>query len=86
MGFFKALFSAKKLNADPEQQALAQMFIDAAEGKIKPHDVHSHLIKTRRPASDVRAPINHALSMVKVFRPDLYPAASAVGKDIYVNF
>jgi hypothetical protein len=86
MGFFKALLIAKKLNADPEQQALAQMFIDAAEGKVRPRDVHSHLVKTGRPASDVRARINHALSMVKIFRPDLYPAASAVGKDIYVNF
>jgi hypothetical protein len=86
MGFFSALFGIKKLNADPEQQALAQMFIDAAEGKIGTSDIHRHLIKTRRPASDVRSRINHALSTVKVFRPDLYPAASAVGKDIYVNF
>ena len=83
MGFFSALFGVKKLNADPEQQALAQMFIDAAEGKIGTSDIHRHLIKT---ASDVRSRINHALSMVKVFRPDLYPAASAVGKQIYVNF
>jgi hypothetical protein len=33
MGFFGSLFGIKKMNADPDQQVFARLFIAAAESK-----------------------------------------------------
>lgn len=84
MGFFRALFGTKKWNADPNQQALAQLFIDVAESKKHSNDIIRFFKQHHewRP-SEMGNRVVHALSMVKVFRPDLYPRAKQIGEMIY---
>jgi hypothetical protein len=73
MGLFGSLFGVSKMNADPDQQHLARMFIEAAEsGDMRKHvELTNWLIKQPWNASETRNRISHALSIVKIsrFRP-----------------
>ena len=83
MGFWGMLFNTSKLNSDPNQQELANLLIDAASGKKKDYDVMNFLVKQPWSLSEGGNRIVHALSMVKVRRPDLYPEAKRIGQIFY---
>jgi len=85
MGFFQKFFQTKRMNADPEQQALAELLIDHAEGPLVKIVVMNWLEEKGWPNSEAGDRLIHALSMVKIARPDVYIAAKAAAHDIYVN-
>jgi hypothetical protein len=82
MGWFRYTFSINKWNADPDQQALARLFIDYAERRKSPQDVFAFLEKQigKWPRKELEDRITHALSMVRVYRVDLYPIAKELGQ------
>lgn len=84
MGFLKFAFGVGKYNADPAQQKLAQMIIDAVEGTERPAKILDYVLSQGWSRSDQGNRLTHALSMVKVFRADLYPEAKKMCHDIYV--
>jgi hypothetical protein len=57
MGFLSSLFGISKMNADPDQQRLARMLIEAAEDSSKHVDLVNWII--RQPWRDPRR--GHAL-------------------------
>jgi hypothetical protein len=80
VGFFRYAFSIQKLNREPEQHELAQLFIDYADGR-KPWEAIFEFLEPRQWPRDVRElRITHALSLVKVHRRDVYPQASELGR------
>jgi hypothetical protein len=84
-GLFKRVFGVRKMNADPNQQALAQMLIEVVEGEKNPGDVSIFLAKKGWPRAEAGDRLVHALSMIKIFRPDLYPSARFVSKEIFIS-
>ena len=84
MGFLSYLFGTTKLNADPVQQELAGTIIEVAEGRQHAMDIVRFLKEQGWSRSDQGNRLTHALSMVKVSRGDLYPAAKEIGRQIYV--
>jgi hypothetical protein len=87
MGLFRYTFSIKKWNADPDQQALAQLFIDYAEHRKSREDVFGFLEKQigTWPREECEDRITHALSMVRVYRVDLYPIGKELGQLIIAD-
>jgi hypothetical protein len=83
MGFFSSLFQTSKLNSDPDQQALAQLFIDVAESRKHSNDILNFFRTKTYTPSEAGNRVVHALSMVKVFRADLYPKAKKIGEMVY---
>jgi hypothetical protein len=78
--FFRYVFSIPKLNREPEQHELAQLFIDYAEGR-KHWQALFDFLEPRQWSRDVwDLRITHALSLVKVHRRDVYPQACEVGQ------
>jgi hypothetical protein len=59
MGFLKSLFSIGKMNTDPDQQALAKMFIDIAEGRLNIRDAEIFLQQKKWSRSDIRTRVPH---------------------------
>ncbi|HMG78011.1 MAG TPA: hypothetical protein VK591_04960 [Xanthobacteraceae bacterium] len=83
--FFRYLFSIPKLNCEPEQHELAQLFIDYADSR-KPWQAIFEFLEAREWPRDVRElRITHALSLVKVHRRDVYPEASWLGRLIIMG-
>jgi hypothetical protein len=82
MGFLRSLFSVKKMNADPDQQRLARLFIDAAEnGEIV--NLTNFIIEQPWSPSDTRNRISHALSIVKISSiPATYERAKKIGWEL----
>ncbi len=84
MGFFGSLFGISKMNADPDQQKLARLLIEASEDGRKHSDLVRFLIAQPWSPSDTRNRITHALSIVKVSSvPDTYAKAKSIGMDLY---
>lgn len=83
MGFLSSLFGTNKLNADPDQQALSQLFIDVAERRKHANDILGFLMNKQWSRSEKGNRIIHAISMVKVFRADLYPRVKEIGETMY---
>jgi hypothetical protein len=84
MGFFSYLFNINKQNADPIQQKLAEMIIAAVERRANPGDILTFLLSNGWSNSEQGNRLTHALSMVRVFRADLYPRAQEMVRQIYV--
>jgi hypothetical protein len=84
MGFLSHLFGSSRLNADPVQQKLAGIIIEVAEGRQHPTDIVLFLQEQGWSRSDQGNRLTHALSMVKVFRADLYPDAKEIGRQSYI--
>lgn len=81
MGFLKALFGVKQMNADPDQQHFARLFIQAAEGQISTSELTNWLISRPWSPSDTRTRITHALSIVKIASvPETYNKAKEFGR------
>ena len=83
MGFFGSLFGVSKMNADPEQQQFARLFIEAAESgsTVK---ITNWIIKQPWSASETRTRITHALSIVKISSvPATYQRAKEIGMDFH---
>ncbi len=79
MGFFASLFNAPKMNADPEQQEFARLFISAVE-QGKEVDLINWLVKRHWRASETRTRIAHAISIVKIASvPETYRRAKEIG-------
>lgn len=78
MGFLSSLFGVSKMNADPDQQLFARMFIEAAESGSMTK-LTNWLIKQPWNAAETRNRIVHALSIVKV---SSVPATFARAKEI----
>lgn len=86
MGFLSSLFGMKKMNADPDQQLFARMFIDAAEdhGVSKQIELTNWLIQQPWSPSETRNRIAHALSIVKVASvPATYTRAKEIGRTLH---
>ena len=86
MGFFGSLFQAiftpiGKLNADPVQQQLAQLLIQAAEGPLGGVVIRSFVLKQNWEPFEEQRRIAHAVSMVRVWRPDLYAEVNKIAKE-----
>ena len=86
MSFFGMLFNINKYNGDPFQQEISQGLIDMVEGKSTAQELRSWMSMQGWPPSEARNRLTHALSMVKVFRADLYPEAKRQGMQIYMSF
>src|ERR1700719_2688625 len=86
MGLFGMLFGVNKMNADPDQQELAKLFIECVGRPLGGIEIRSWLAKKHWSNSEASNRVTHALSMVKVWRSDLYPAAKRIGYDVYMNF
>ena len=84
MGFLSYLFNISKRNADPIQQKLAEMIIAAVERRTNPSDILTFLLSHGWSSSEQGNRLTHALSMVRVFRADLYPRAQEMVRQIYV--
>jgi len=83
MGFFGSLFSVRKMNADPDQQLFARMFIEAAESNnvTRQTELTNWLIRQPWSPSETRTRITHALSIVKVSSvPTTYARAKEFGQ------
>jgi len=85
MRFLHYLFSMNELNADPDQQELAQLFIGYAENRKPWEDIFTFLEKHPWPRAERENRIVHALSTVKVYRVDLYPIAKELGQLIIIG-
>src|SRR5215472_9340801 len=85
MRFLHYLFSMNELNADPDQQELAQLFIGYAENRKPWEDIFTFLEKHPWPRAERENRIVHALSTVKVYRVDLYPIAKDLGQLIIIG-
>lgn len=74
-GLFSALFRTKKLNADPNQQALAQALLDSVEnnGGHATREVFNILTENGWSRSEASTRLAHATSMTRVWRADLHP-------------
>lgn len=86
MGFFSSLFQTGKLNADPEQQALANALIDSVVNRrgLASKEIFEILSRNRWSRSEQGNRLTHACSMTKVWRPDLYPQVAKLSKDLYM--
>jgi hypothetical protein len=84
MGFLSYLFNISKRNADPIQQKLAEMIIAAVDRRTNPGDILTFLLSHGWSSSEQGNRLTHALSMVRVFRADLYPRAQEMIRQIYV--
>jgi hypothetical protein len=82
IGFFRYAFSIPKLNREPEQHELAQLFIECAEGRKSWEAIFDFLVPREWPRDERELRITHALSLVKVQRRDLYAIASEHGRAI----
>ena len=79
MGLFGSLFGITKMNADPEQQLFARMFIEAAEteNSVK---LTNWLVRRPWSSKETRTRIAHALSIVKISSvPSTYNSAKEIG-------
>lgn len=87
MGFLKNLFQVGKLNADPEQQALAKALVESVEnnGGSLTREVFEILTRNDWSRSEQGNRLTHACSMTKVWRPDLYPRISKIAKGLYLS-
>ena len=85
MGFLQSLFGNKNMNADPDQQALTQLFIDAVQDESRIGEIVDFLVDHGWSRTDAGNRVVHALSVVKISRPDLYPRAKTIGEAIYVS-
>jgi hypothetical protein len=86
MGIFSALFGTSKMNADPAQQHLARMFIEAAGSNDlkKEIEITNWLIKQPWSAAETRNRIAHAISITKVASvPATYARAKEIGQRIH---
>jgi hypothetical protein len=79
MGFWGTLFNTGKLNADPSQRSLAQLLIDGAEGVgFGGMMIENYIDEQGWSRTEAENRLIHALSMVKVWRPDLYAEAKKI--------
>lgn len=87
MGFFSSLFQTSKLNADPEQQALAKALVDSVENNkgFATREVFEILTRNGWSRSEQGNRLTHACSMTKVWRADLYPQVSQLTKQLYLS-
>jgi len=87
MGFLSMLFRTGKLNADPEQQALAAAMIDSVENNrgFATRVIFEILVRNNWSPSEQRNRIAHAASMVKVYRADLYPKVKEMARHLYAT-
>jgi hypothetical protein len=82
IGFFRYVSSIPKLNREPEQQELARLFIDCAEGRKSWEAIFEFAVPREWSRDERELRITHALSLVKVQRRDLYAIASEHGRAI----
>src|SRR5262245_27293938 len=82
IGFFRYAFSIPELNREPEQHELARLFIDCTEGRRSWEAIFDFLVPREWSRDERELRITHALSLVKVQRPDLYAEASEYGRAI----
>ena len=86
MGILSALFGVSKMNADPAQQHLARMFIEAAESGVlkKEIEITNWLIKQPWSAAEARSRITHAISIAKIASvPETYARVKEIGLRIH---
>jgi len=86
MGIFGALFGLSKMNAEPAQQRLAHMFIEAAEsGDFKKEiEITNWLIEQPWSAKETRNRIAHAISIAKIASvPASYARVKEIGLRIH---
>src|ERR1700722_999946 len=70
-GFLKFLFRSRNLDADPAQQQLAQLIVEAVKGPRDFNDVLGFLASLGGSRSDQVERLVHAALIVRVWRPDL---------------
>jgi hypothetical protein len=81
MRFFRSLFRAGKLNADPVQQQLAQLMIEGAEGPMGSANIRGFVLDQNWTPSEEEDRIYHAVTMAGMKRPDLYHTLKRMGKE-----
>jgi hypothetical protein len=84
----RALFSARKMNADPDQQQFARLLIAATEGAKGRVELINWLIKQPWAGygANTRARVAHALSIVKVATaPETYAKAREIANQIRMD-
>jgi hypothetical protein len=87
MGFFRYMLNVKKRNDDPNQLALANLFMEYAEQRKTWEDVFTFLESQigTWPREELEERIVHAIATARGFRPDLYPAMKELGNLIIVG-
>lgn len=83
MGFLKSLFSVGKMNADPDQQRLARLLIEAAESDSHVELVNWIIVQPWKP-SELRTRLAHAVSIAKLSSvPSTYEAVKEIARDLH---
>jgi hypothetical protein len=83
MGLFGSLFKVTRMNADPDQQHLARLFVEAAENG-RHVQLMNWVINQPWNGRETRTRIAHALSIVKVaFLPATYARAREIGRPLF---
>jgi hypothetical protein len=88
MGFFGALFGISKLNADPDQQRIARLLIEAVETEDREKLVEVSNLIRQRPwsGSETRNRVAHAVSIAKVSSvPETYTRVKKIGELLHKN-
>jgi hypothetical protein len=81
----RSLFDASKLDSDPKQQELVRLFIEEGDGQIPSIRISHFLVQQQWRAPEESNRIVHALSIVEVSRPDIYPRAKETAKMFCMN-
>jgi hypothetical protein len=90
MGIFGMLFGGvQRMNADPDQQQFAKLFIAAAEDTGMRGEINLTNWLVSRPwavnPKETRTRIGHALSIVKISSlPPTYKRACEIGKELHM--
>jgi hypothetical protein len=84
MGFLSSLFGIGKMNADPDQQRLARMLIEAAEDSSKHVDLVNWIIRQPWRASETRTRLAHATSIAKISSiPATYARVKEIARELH---
>ena len=81
MGFFRSLFRAGELNANPIQQELADLLIEGCGGVFSGDVlIRSLVLEQNWSRAEEEDRIYNAVTIAGTKRPDLYPELKRAGK------
>lgn len=83
MNFLKALFSTPALNNDPKQRELADLIVGVVDEGKHISSIFDYLEFQGWPRNEAGNRVTHAVSMLKVYRADIYPQCKTLGVEIY---
>ena len=83
MGFLSAIFGASRMNADPDQQRLARMLIEAVE-QGKNGEFLNWFVRQPWSPSETRTRLAHAVSITKISSiPETYQSVKSLAGELH---